>query len=90
MMNPENLESDNSDVEALQQAEGAPEMSFEPNDVASQMLLIKPEVEPTGDAQIDAALDRMRDVSELPTAEHVEVFEEVHRRMQDLLVDSSQ
>ncbi len=65
-------------------------VAFESNDVASQMLLIKPEVEPTGDARIDAALDRMRDVSQLPTTEHVEVFEEVHRRMQDLLADSSQ
>jgi hypothetical protein len=89
-MNPENLESSIAKTDALTQPESPQDMSFEPNDVASQMLLIKPEVEPTGDAQIDAALDRMRDVSERPTAEHVEVFEEVHRRMQDLLVDSSQ
>lgn len=76
-VNPHNLESETA-------------VTFESNDVASQMLLIKPEVEPTGDARIDAALDRMRDVSQLPTSEHVEVFEEVHRRMQDLLADSSQ
>lgn len=89
-MNPENLDGFDSASEVSHQPESAQDMPFESPDVASQMLLIKPEVEPTGDAQIDAALDRMRDVSELPTAEHVEVFEEVHRRMQDLLVDSSQ
>ena len=57
---------------------------------SSQMLLMKPDVEPTGDSRIDAALDRMRDVADLPTSEHVEVFDEVHRRMQELLADSSQ
>jgi len=57
---------------------------------SAQLLLIKPGVEATGDARVDAALERMQDVADLPTAEHVEVFDEVHRRLQDTLADFSQ
>lgn len=89
-MNPESPLTGFDEVNNSHLQESETAVAFETNDVASQMLLIKPEVEPTGDARIDAALDRMRDVSQLPTSEHVEVFEEVHRRMQDLLADSSQ
>ena len=90
-MNPEQSPAlITSDQSLASIEERATDMTFDPRNKASQMLLIKPEVEPTGDSRIDAALDRMCDVAELPTVEHVEVFDEVHRRMQDLLADSSQ
>ena len=89
-MNPEQSETSANDLSTVSIEESVAEVSFDRRDESSQMSLIKPEVEPTGDSRIDAALDRMRDVAELPTVEHVEVFDEVHRRMQDLLADSSQ
>lgn len=40
---------------------------------------------PTGNAGVDAALDRLADADELATAEHLEVYEDAHRRMRDPL-----
>jgi len=54
------------------------------------LLAVKAEVEPTGDLRVDAALARMQDVNELPTDDHIAVFEDVHRRLQDALADSHQ
>ena len=55
---------------------------------ATQLHLIKPEVEPTGDARVDAALARLGDTADLPVAEQIEVFDEVHRRLQDALAQA--
>lgn len=54
----------------------------------TQLHLIKPEVAPTGDERVDAALARMQDTNDLPPAEQVEVFDEVHRRLQDALAQT--
>lgn len=55
---------------------------------AAQMALIKPDIAPTSDAKVDAALDRLSDISQLPVSEHLDVFEEVHRRLQDVLSET--
>jgi hypothetical protein len=60
----------------------------EENMPAAQMSLIKPEIAPTDDAKVDAALARLGDVANLPVSEHLEVFEEVHRRLQDVLSET--
>jgi hypothetical protein len=39
----------------------------------------------TQDLGVDAALARLADTHGRPAAEHVEVFEDVHRRLQDTL-----
>lgn len=39
----------------------------------------------TGNADVDAALARLPEFEALPTGEHVAVFEDVHRRLQDAL-----
>jgi hypothetical protein len=41
----------------------------------------------TGDEQVDAALERLLDVPDLPSAEQVEVYVGVHRDLQDRLAD---
>ena len=39
----------------------------------------------TDDARVDAALAELANTTGRPAAEHVEVFEDVHRRLQDSL-----
>ncbi|MBD0740206.1 hypothetical protein [Streptomyces sp. CBMA29] len=39
----------------------------------------------TGNADVDAAVARLSDADELPTAGHVEVYEDVHRGLRDAL-----
>jgi hypothetical protein len=39
----------------------------------------------TEDPRVDAAVARLRDTEGRPAAEHVEVFEDVHRRLQEAL-----
>ncbi|MBI1376196.1 MAG: hypothetical protein GC157_01725 [Frankiales bacterium] len=46
------------------------------------------EVERTGDARVDAATARLAEVAELPVADHVAVYDDVHRRLQDALADA--
>lgn len=40
---------------------------------------------PTGDAEVDALLDRLDDADHLATDGHVEVYEDVHRGLRDAL-----
>lgn len=42
-------------------------------------------VDGTGEAQVDSVLRRLGDADALPTAEHVEVYEDVHRGLRDIL-----
>lgn len=46
------------------------------------------DVEVTGDARVDAATARLEEVPDLPTADHVGVYDDVHRRLQDALSDA--
>jgi hypothetical protein len=39
----------------------------------------------TQDERVDSALARLGDTHGRPAAEHVEIFEDVHRRLQDTL-----
>lgn len=41
----------------------------------------------TGDARVDDALGRLGDLSGLPVAEHLPVYEDVQRRLHDALAD---
>jgi hypothetical protein len=42
-------------------------------------------VEPTGNAEVDALLERLGDAGDLPTTDHPEVYEDVHRGLRDVL-----
>jgi hypothetical protein len=46
-----------------------------------------PRVEPTGVASVDAALERLGDVAAAPLDEHVEIFDEVQRKLHDALAE---
>ncbi|WP_242911198.1 hypothetical protein [Actinomadura terrae] len=49
-----------------------------------------PPPEPTGDPRVDAALARLGDLPGRPVPEHVEIFEDVHQRLQELLADADE
>jgi hypothetical protein len=40
---------------------------------------------PTGEPRVDAALERLDELEGLPVTEHRAVFEDVHRRLRDVL-----
>jgi hypothetical protein len=42
----------------------------------------------TGEARVDAATARLDEVADLPTTDHVAVYDDVHRRLQDALADA--
>jgi hypothetical protein len=44
-------------------------------------------VPPTGDDRVDAAVERLAELNRRPPAEHVPVYDDVHRRLQDTLAD---
>lgn len=48
---------------------------------------IEVDVEPTGDADVDAALERLAEIPGRATPQHAEVYEDVHRRLQAALAD---
>jgi hypothetical protein len=41
----------------------------------------------TGNEQVDAATAQLEELAEKPTADHADVFEDVHRRLQGALAD---
>lgn len=55
---------------------------------AKEQLAALPEPEVTGDARVDAATARLGDLADLPTADHVGIYDDVHRRLQDALADA--
>jgi len=66
-------------------ADVAPEAPVEPEgDPAAPAPLNVPRA-PTGNADVDALLDRLGDADHLATDGHVEVYEDVHRGLRDAL-----
>ncbi|NKZ08980.1 hypothetical protein [Actinomadura latina] len=49
-----------------------------------------PPPEPTGDPRVDAAVAGLGELGGRPVGEHVEIFEDVHRRLQELLASAGQ
>lgn len=43
--------------------------------------------EPTGVAAADSALERLRDVDDAPLEDHVEIFDDVQRRLHEGLAE---
>ncbi|MFD5586216.1 hypothetical protein ACFWII_20705 [Streptomyces sp. NPDC127063] len=79
------------DAEARAEGPGEPEAhepagSEEPaaHDPAAPAPLDVPRT-PTGNADVDAALDRLADADHLATDGHLEVYEDVHRGLRDAL-----
>jgi len=64
-------------------------MNYAHEDGVQQGLPISVPVEPTGDARVDAALERLVELDEVPVTDHVEIFADVHSRLTAALGDSS-
>ncbi|MEU0786019.1 hypothetical protein ABZ341_31110 [Streptomyces sp. NPDC006173] len=64
-------------------APARPEPAYDP---AAPAPLNVPRV-PSGDAGVDARLDRLADADHLATDGHVEVYEDVHRGLRDALTE---
>ncbi|MEU8795204.1 hypothetical protein [Streptomyces sp. NPDC048643] len=64
-------------------APAPPEPAYDP---AAPAPLNVPRV-PSGDADVDARLDRLADADHLATDGHVEVYEDVHRGLRDALTE---
>ncbi|WP_245623150.1 hypothetical protein [Spirillospora albida] len=47
-----------------------------------------PAAEPTGDPRVDAALARLGELPGRPVPEHVEIYEDVHHRLQEILASA--
>ena len=43
----------------------------------------------TNDAKVDAATERLKELADLPVNQHANIFEDVHRRLQETLSISS-
>ncbi|MER6277478.1 hypothetical protein ABT202_14390 [Streptomyces sp900105245] len=75
-----------SEAQAVTQAtavvtEAEPEPEYDP---AAPAPLDVPRT-PTGNAEVDAQLERVADVDHLATDGHIEVYEDVHRGLRDAL-----
>ena len=46
--------------------------------------------EPTGDGRVDEALARLAELETAPVSAHVEIFEGIHQRLQELLASAGQ
>jgi hypothetical protein len=54
-----------------------------------QGLPISVPVEPTGDARVDAALERLQELDQVTIEEHAEVFGDIHARLSAALGEAS-
>lgn len=54
-----------------------------------QGLPIAVPVQPTGDTRVDAALERLQELDQVPIEEHAEVFGDIHVRLSAALGDAS-
>ncbi|MBS2964703.1 hypothetical protein KGA66_16720 [Actinocrinis puniceicyclus] len=52
---------------------------------APDLFAAVPEPEPTGHPDVDAALERLRELPELQTGAHPELYDGIHQRLQDAL-----
>ena len=53
-----------------------------------QGLPIAVPVLPTGDARVDAALERLQELDQVTIDEHAEVFSDIHARLSAALADA--
>ncbi|WP_369242978.1 hypothetical protein AB5J56_35030 [Streptomyces sp. R21] len=77
--------TDEADLPGGPDLPGEPELQSEPEyDPAAPAPLNVPRT-PTGNAEVEALLDRLTDADHLATDGHVEVYEDVHRGLRDAL-----
>lgn len=64
------------DTESAVHTAGSPQL---------EPFAVVPEPEPTGHPDVDAALERLRELPERPTGAHPELYDAIHQRLQDAL-----
>lgn len=64
---------------------GAPAVPEEPAPVSAQPQPLGVVVAATGNAEVDAVVERLGDADALPTQAHIEVYEDVHHGLRDAL-----
>lgn len=84
------VEDDAIDAERLPEESAGSVEARESVGVASgeqggQIAMVVPEPEPTGHADVDAAVERLRELSERPTSAHPDLYDGVHQRLQEVL-----
>ncbi len=73
-------------AQSAAQEPAAPSEIAAPGRVAVETVgMTVPEIEPTGHVDVDAALDRLRELGERPTGAHPDLYDGVHQRLQDVL-----
>ncbi|WP_216651280.1 hypothetical protein [Actinomadura litoris] len=87
---PEPRAGDAGDPGATGDAGAAAPPAAPPEPAAEPEVAAAPPPEPTGDPRVDAALARLGDLPGRPVPEHVEIFEDVHQRLQELLAAADQ
>ena len=92
----EESDDEDSDIESLDDDEEAQDTVFNSNEadvtdyldvVSTDSALALFALPTTGEPRVDDALGRLADLESLPVHEHVEVFEDVQRRLHDTLAD---
>ena len=87
------VDADEEDSDDEDESDDDDDSDFESNDFeeeasAPQAPLVSMATLPiTGEARVDDALGRLADLQGLPVHEHVEVFEDVQRRLHETLAD---
>ena len=71
--------------QGAQADEGAPPESVVADEAAD--LAADSAAEPTGVPSVDAAVERLRDLASAPVEGHVEIFDDVQRRLHDALAE---
>jgi hypothetical protein len=67
--------------------EPAAPVQFAAEPPAALPPLATPTAPVTGEPAVDAAVDNLSALSDLPVSDHVAIFEETHRQLQDALAD---
>jgi hypothetical protein len=75
------------DATATERTESAAETSTEPPAAASEGAGSDDQSDPPIPDEVGVARQRLAEIAELPVEEHTEVYEDVHRRLQDALAD---
>ncbi len=57
-----------------------------PEPVAPATAGLSRTYEPSGNAEVDDVLESVTQVADLPTGDHVEIYEDAHRRLHETLV----
>ena len=77
------------DADSTNESEDTPGIPDEPEPFVEEIRAAG-DLPETGDPRVDEVLSRLEGIESIPTAEHVAVYDEVHRGLQDALANLDQ